>query len=107
MEPPKLHLYQLTKNIAAKILPHVSSALRDLGVIFDKHIIYTSLILEGADDVVTSESCYSTQYEQENTHNNDIERDTRREMNVDTDQKYQEKVKAAGNHFQPKKRSDQ
>ena len=36
LEPPKLHLCQLTKSLAAKIAPRVSSALRDLGVIFDK-----------------------------------------------------------------------
>ena len=38
LEPPKLRLYQLTKHLAANILPHISSALRDLGVIFDKYI---------------------------------------------------------------------
>ena len=43
----------------------------------------------------TEELVYGTQNEQENTHNNVIEGDTRREMTVDTDQKYQEKVEAA------------
>ena len=31
--PPKLNLYQLTKIIAANIGPHISSALKDQGVI--------------------------------------------------------------------------
>ena len=35
VEPPKLRLYQSTKTFAAKIAPHISSALRDLGVVFD------------------------------------------------------------------------
>ena len=34
MKPPKLWLYQLTK----KLPPHILSALRDLGVIFDKSL---------------------------------------------------------------------
>ena len=38
LEPPKLRLYELTKKLAAKIAPHISSSLRDLGVIFDKSI---------------------------------------------------------------------
>ena len=33
LEPPKLRLCQITKNISDKIVPHISSALRDLGVI--------------------------------------------------------------------------
>ena len=55
LEPPKLRLYQLTKNLAVKILPHVSYALRYLGVIFDKYIISISPILAGADHAVTSD----------------------------------------------------
>ena len=47
LEPPKLRLYQLTKNIAAKIEPHIYSTLRDLRVIFDKCLLYRSLILSG------------------------------------------------------------
>ena len=35
LEPPKLRLHQLTKRLDAKIVPHISSLLRDLGVIFD------------------------------------------------------------------------
>ena len=38
LKPPKLRLYQLTKNPAADIAPHISSALRDLGVIFEIYI---------------------------------------------------------------------
>ena len=36
LELPKLRLYQLTKNLSAKIAPHISSSQRDLGMIFDK-----------------------------------------------------------------------
>ena len=39
LEPQNLRLYQLTKNIAAEILPHTSSALRDLGVILEKCLL--------------------------------------------------------------------
>ena len=41
----------------------------------------------------TEELVYGTQNEQENTHNNVIEGDIRREITVDTDQKYKEKLK--------------
>ena len=47
----------------------------------------------GADHAGTADSCYGTQNEQENTHNNLMEVDIRREMNVYTDQKHQEKLK--------------
>ena len=43
----------------------------------------------------TENFCYGTQNEQENTHDNVIEGDIRREMTVDTDQNYQWKVEAA------------
>ena len=39
LESPNLRLYQRKKTIADKIVPHISSALRDLGVIFDKYIL--------------------------------------------------------------------
>ena len=42
LEPKKLRLYQIKKYIAAKIAPHIYSALRDLGVIFEN--IYLSSI---------------------------------------------------------------
>ena len=45
LEQPKLQLYQLTKNIAAKIGPRISFALRVLGMIFDKSISSRSPIL--------------------------------------------------------------
>ena len=54
-EPPKLRLYQLTKNIAANIAPHIPSAFRDLGVIFDKSILYIIPKLVGADRAVTED----------------------------------------------------
>ena len=38
LEPPKLRLYKLTTKLADKIAPHISSALIDLGMIFDKFI---------------------------------------------------------------------
>ena len=47
LEPPKLRLYQMTKALAAKIAPHVSSALRDLSVNFDKSILSRSPLLAG------------------------------------------------------------
>ena len=49
---------------------------------------------------------YLTQNKQENTHNNDIEGDIRREMTVDTDQKYREKVEAAANMICQLKNTD-
>ena len=67
LEPPKLRLHQSTKKIAAKIASHIFSALRDLGVIFDKYIWSRSPILVGADRAGTLESCYGTQNEQSNT----------------------------------------
>ena len=63
----------------------------------------STTILEGADRSGTADSCYGTQNEQENTQNNVIEGDIRREMTVDTDQKYQETVEEAANiYFQLK-----
>ena len=73
-------------------MPHISFALRDLGVIFDKYIWSIIPILVDSNPVVTAESCCGTQNEQENTHNNVIEGDIRREITIDTNQKYQEKV---------------
>ena len=60
LKPPKLRLYHLTKNIAAKIAPHISSALRYLGVIFDKSILSRSPILAGVDREGAADSCYGT-----------------------------------------------
>ena len=97
LEPPKLRLYQLTINIAANTSPCISSALRDLAVIFDKSILYRSTILAGADRAGTADSCHGTQNEQENTYNNVIEGDMRREMTVDTDQNQQGEVEASAN----------
>ena len=48
-------------NIAAEILPHISSVLRDLGVIFDKYILSSSTKLVDADPTGTSNSRYGTQ----------------------------------------------
>ena len=60
LEPPTLRLYQLPKTLDAKIALHISSALRYLGVIFDKSVLSGSLILVGADFAGTEESCYGT-----------------------------------------------
>ena len=50
--------------LATTIAPHVSYALRDLGVVFDKYILCRSPILEGADLASTVDSLYCTQHEQ-------------------------------------------
>ena len=68
-----LQFYQLPKTLAVKIALHTSSALRDLGDIFDKSVLSRSPVLVGADCVGTAESCYGTQNEQENTQTNVIE----------------------------------
>ena len=83
--PPELRLYQLLKKLDDKIVHHISSALRDLGVIFDKSILSISTILVGADYSATVGSCYGTKNEEKNTHNNVVERNIRREMTVDTE----------------------
>ena len=97
MEPPTLRLYQLTKNLTAKITPHLYSTLRDLGVIINKSILYRSPILAGADRSGTSDLLYGTKNEHNNTQNDFIEGDIRRYVTVDTDQKYQGKVETADN----------
>ena len=66
-------------------------------MIFDKYILSISTTLVVAYHAGTSDSCYVTKNEQENTQNNVIEVDIRIEMTIDTDQKYQEKVEAAAN----------
>ena len=63
LEQPKLRLYQLTKNIAAKLAPHISFALIDLVVVFDKYILL-SPILAVLDHASTADSCYGTQNNQ-------------------------------------------
>ena len=63
LEPPKLRLYQLTKNLAAKIAPHISSALRDLDLIFDKSILSRGPVLSSSDRAGTVYSCYGTKNE--------------------------------------------
>ena len=64
-------------------------------------------MLEVADCAGTVNSCYGTQNEQLNTHNNVIEGDIRRDMTVDTDQKYLEKVEASANMIFQLKQRDQ
>ena len=73
LEPPKLRLYLLTKNIAAEIAPHISYALRGLGVIFEYYILSSSKKLADADPAGTLDSLSETQNEQKNTQNNVIE----------------------------------
>ena len=58
LEPPKLRLHQLTKMLADTIAPHISSALRDLGLIFDKSILSRISMLVGEYRAVTADSCY-------------------------------------------------
>ena len=55
--------------------------------------------MSGTDLAGTEDSCYGTQNEQESTHDNEIERDIRRDMAVYIDNKNQEKVKSADNMF--------
>ena len=62
------------------IEPHISSALRDPGVIFDKSILFSSPKLEGADPAGTEQLCYGAKNEQKNTEDNVIEGDLREEM---------------------------
>ena len=66
------------------IAPHISSALRDKGVIFGESFLSLSSILAGTDRPDTAYSCYDTQNKQENTQNNVIEGDIKKEMTVDT-----------------------
>ena len=56
LEPRNICLYQLTENIAANIVPHISYDLRDLGMIFDKYILSRSLTLVDADRAGTADS---------------------------------------------------
>ena len=46
LEPPKLRLHQSTKKVAAKIAYHISSALRYLGVDFEKYVLSSITKLE-------------------------------------------------------------
>ena len=41
-------------------MPHISSALRDLGVIFDAYVLYISTKFVGADRAGTADSLYGT-----------------------------------------------
>ena len=61
LEPPTLRLYQLTKHLADNIAPHIASALRDLGVIFDKYILSRTPILAGANRSGAAYSWYDPQ----------------------------------------------
>ena len=49
LEPQKLRMYQLTIPLAADITLHVSSLLRDLGMIFEKCILSSSTKFLDAD----------------------------------------------------------
>ena len=60
LEPPKLQLYQLTKMLAAEIVPHVYSVLRGLCVISYGYILSRSPILTSADRAGTAYLCYGT-----------------------------------------------
>ena len=58
--------------------------MRDLGVSFDKSILYRTPILVGAYRAGTADSCYGTQNQHSNTQNNLVEGDIIREMTVET-----------------------
>ena len=73
LERTEIRLYQLIKNLAAKMAPHISSALIDLGVNVDKCILSRSTILVGADRAGNVDSFYGTKNEQKNTQNNLVE----------------------------------
>ena len=60
LETPKLQLYQITKMLAADIVPHVYSVLRDIGVISYRSILSRSPILSGVDRAGTAQLCYGT-----------------------------------------------
>ena len=64
LEPSKIRLYQLTKNITAEIAPHISSALIYLGVVFYRYILSGSTKLAVGDPVVNKDSCSGTYNEQ-------------------------------------------
>ena len=55
------------KNLAAEISPRISSALTDIGVIFDKYILSNIPKLVDSDPVGTLDLCSGTQNEQKNT----------------------------------------
>ena len=57
------------KNIVAEIAPHISSALRDLGVVFEKYILSSCPKLADADPVGTLDLCSGGGNEQKNTQN--------------------------------------
>ena len=77
LELTNIFLYQQTKNIAAEIVPHISSALRYLGVIFEIYILSISTKLVDAEPVGNLDSCSGTKNEQKNTQNNLNEREPR------------------------------
>ena len=56
LDPPKLRLYQLIKNISADISPNISSALRDLGLIFIKFILCVCTKFSDAEPSVNLDS---------------------------------------------------
>ena len=57
-------------------------------MLFYKSILSRIPTLVGADLAVNADSCYGTQNEQENTQNNVIGGDIRKEMTADKYQKY-------------------
>ena len=56
LELPNLRLYQQTKNLAAEIVPHISSAFIDLGTIFEKYHLSISPKFVDADPEGTVDS---------------------------------------------------
>ena len=62
----------ILQDIISRVFPYP-----DAGVIFDKSILSSSHKLADADPACTLDSCYGTQKEQKNTHNNMIEAEIR------------------------------
>ena len=48
------------KKLSVRIVPNISSALRYLGVIFDRYILSRGYTLAGADCAGDVDSCYGT-----------------------------------------------
>ena len=77
MEPPKLHMYQITRNVSAEILPHISSTLINLCVSFEEYILSSSLKLADAHLSGTLDLLYGTKNEQKNIQRNLVKVETR------------------------------
>ena len=90
-------MYQLTKNLAAKNAPHIPSALGYLGaILIDLFHLAVPYWRVQTMQILQTHAMVQKNV-QENTQNNVVEGDIRKEMTVDTYQKYQKAVEAAAN----------